>query len=116
MLLIFSQELPTACDGGALSAGAQSSSASKQPEEHSGDEEGDAGDRRDLKAMVEASQGLLAQSVRPHIRSLKRMLHAVQVAAKKFVAETEHPDILLGWIWSTCYSPCARDTLRLILL
>ena len=76
-----------------------SSSTTKRSGEQSDDEE--AGDMRDLKALAETSQGVLAQSVRPHIRSLRRMLQAAQEAAKKFVADTEHPDILLGWIWGT---------------
>lgn len=88
--------------GGVRTTGkaSQAAGSNKHPDDDASDDEQEAGDMRDMKALTETSQGVLSQKVRPHIRSLKRMLQAVQNAAKKFVAETDHPEIVLGWIWS----------------
>lgn len=82
-------------------AASQAPNAARHIHACSDSHEEEAEEIRVLKALAQASQGMLTQHMRPHIRKLKRMLLEVQVAAKKFVAETAHPDIVLGWIWST---------------
>lgn len=64
----------------------------------------EAGDMQKLKELAVVSQGVLTQKVRPHIRSLRKMLQAVQDAAKQFVADSRHPEVLHGWIWSVSLS------------
>jgi hypothetical protein len=78
------------------------------PGKSSKDDE-EARETQEMRALTEESPGVLTQKMRPHVRRLRKMLQKVQDAAKKFVVEMEHPEILDGWIWSTSCLPVTND-------